>query len=504
MDAQGQPSGGPSQGPGGAPSSSGAPTSGGAPRAALEAGDEPSFLDGLLKAKASIAFMIAVAAIFYLAYKDTGASDLRVQIGDAIADKFGAYDYALVREHGDWWRFFTTMFVPRNWIAAGLFIYWFASYAPSIERIMGTVRFSIMYLAAGAGAIAFNEIFGIRGSRADVYGDVMVAVYALFGATPGLVLGLTGSFSQMARHPRTTSAFGYAIFLTFITYVITNGQIDPTIFFGMLLGLLITAGLMAATVRRSMGGIVGLAVGGLVVVLAIGGVMKGLVWRDGKLVDRGHPITTARPDPSQPPGADPQTPPPSTLGTTEQASDAAKEVLEKVRPFLDRFGPLPVDEGITLEDRQQAEELLTLVKKTARGTNLLVGELDEEHILLALIASNMHEALDVANEHVTLVAPERGKVVARARALRGVVGAWLGGGQLDKAYDDLDAASGTTGFTEEMPEVLFHYGMVIKAKTGDEEGAKAQFQRYLRVVADGPQPEWRKRIMALARARAGM
>lgn len=469
------------------------------PQAAPDLEADQTMADRLRQSRASLALMLVVPTVFVLCARELGwkaeLTSLRGWIPDATALKFGGYAWAAVRDQNEWWRMFTTLFVPRMGIDALFYMYIFWNYGPNLEKTLGTIRFLILYFGAGAAGVAVGELFDPANTLRTGMGHTMGAIYALLGGVPGLIAGVTGSPGAAIKNPAARGAVFYILFWTVFRYILL-GFVEMSVVGGAAAGLVLGWGLGISL--RSLGkGAAATGVGMALVAVLVGLVAGGKRVEGGKLVDRGRPASSGRTiTPTDPEPVTEDAPP--AIGTPEHASDAAKEALEPVTPFLDKFGPLPLDEGMTFADREEAGKHVATLEKVANGANMVVGELDPALARLHIICANYTRAAELADQSVTL-APDEGSRI-RNRALAGV--AWLHKGSLDKAIDRLDGVVAMQGFVEEQPEALFFLAKAYERRDG-KVVAEAQFDRYLRTVGDGPHPPWRKRCVEQAKQALG-
>lgn len=472
-----------------------------APRPAPDAGAPPpdleggGFLEGLLKARVTLAFLLAAVAMIWLAYQQTrNLADFTAS--QVYADY--AYRWEPVRDQQQWWRYFTGLYVSRQAIDALIYVYLFFQLAPMVEKALGSIRFSLLFLLAGGGGVAIAEVFD-PGFRSV---GTITAAYALLGSVPGLVLGSTGSLKRMLVHPSTSSA-AFWVLLTVVIDHMAPGQGDAwSRVAAILLGLLLGAGFMFTRVGRGIGWPLSL----LAAAIALGAVaasVKEVAWRDGKLGARGRPAGMADPEPSfQPPP-----PPPDPLGTPQQATTDADRARERVTPFLRRFGPLPTgtvppEDPLLLspQDLETAAGLLLELEKLSKGTNLVTMDLDPERVKLMILLGQRQGAARLAEDYADArPSPE-------ARALAAAALLCLGGpANLDRARDFLEGAlDNKPGLAQELPEVVYQVGWIYK-KQENPVAAQAAFGRFLTLVGRDPnaQPPWRRPMVEHALAELG-
>lgn len=462
-----------------------------APWAPAEGQQGGGWLRSFLEARASYAFLAAALVLYFVCKQEANTSFFGL-IPEGVARKYGAYHYHDVRDAGEWWRFFTTLFVSRMGLDALIYLMIFWQLGPQLERMLGTARFTALYLGAGAGGVALAELIDPSTRLQFGVGDTIVAVYAALGAVPGVVLGTTGSLSATFRSPEARSAVLWVGFWSIVRYASTN-RFEPAVLGAA--GLAVPLGAAMALSRRDL--VKGLA-GAAVPTLAIAG-MIALVCaekrlQDGELVDRGRPAT-GRLRGVTPGGADgPETPPPSALQTPEATSEEVADARERVDGLMGRFGPLPPQFGYTLDHQGQARVLLAEVTKVVDGPNTVLGELDAERVKLNIVLANYHEADRIAGELLTL------RPGPYARALAGVTAYYRP--SLERAEDHLEQATKDHAFLREVPEALFYYARVLEARHG-LEAAAAHYEAYDRATGDGPHPAWRQSLKVEARRKLG-
>lgn len=451
----------------------------------------PGWLKTILDARASYAFLAAALVLFFVCKQEANVGLFGV-IPDGVARKYGAYHYHDVRDQGEWWRFFTTLFVSRMGLDALIYLMIFAQLGPQLERMLGTARFCVLYLGAGAGGVAIAELVDPSTRLQFGVGDTIVAVYAALGAIPGVILGTTGSLAATVRSPEARSAVFWVGFWSIIRYASTN-RLEPAVLGAAALAIPLGAGL-ALSKRDLVKGLASAAVPALAVAALIGLVCAEKRLQDGKLVDRGRPATGRLPGPGPAGDGATEAPPPSALEPAEASSEAVAEAREQVDGLLGRFGPLPKQFGYTLDEQGQARALLADVNKVVNGPNTVMGELDAERARLNIVLANFNEADRIAGELLAL------KPSPYARALAGLTAYYRP--NLERAEDHLEQATQDARFVLELPEALFYYAKVVEERHG-LEAAAGHYERYARTIGDGPHPAWRKPLADEARRKLG-
>lgn len=476
----------------------GPPPGGGKPAAPGPPDEAPGLLERMSRARASVAFLLASALVIWLCWK----RDHGLFFGAETLVDHGWYHWAKVRDEGQWWRFFSTLYVSRDGIDAFFYIWLFLGLGPTAEKALGTARFAAMYLLAGAGGVALGEVFA-PGPRSV---GTITAVYALLGAIPGLVFGSTLSLRKTLSHPSVSSAAFYVIMILLLSYMVQSrggvGVVDTYALLGaMSLGALLGAGLILTRIRPALGWPISLGLAGAVAGLLLMAT-QGVVFRDGKFEARGRPPGLDAPGRAVKPP-----PPKDPLGTTEKADSEAERARKKVAPFLSRYGPLPTGAvaGTDLmalpEDQiEQAMELERELDKLARGTNLVLGQLDPERVRLKILLGRFQDAARLADEYHALNpgSPE-------ARALAGAAWLALGGEEgLSRARDLLEGALDKEGVAQQLPEAVYHVG-AIYLRQDDQVAAAPWLERFLGLVGRDPnaQPPWRRPMVEHALSALG-
>lgn len=456
----------------------------------------PGWLRSFLEARASYAFLAAAALLFALCVREAGISVFD-PIPERIAVKYGAYHYGNVRDHGEWWRFLTTLFVSRMGLDALIYLIIFWQLGPQLERLLGTARFSVLYLGAGAGGVAIAELLDPSTRQQLGVGDTIVAVYAAMGAIPGVVLGMTGSLKRTIASPEARSAVFMCVFWTIVRYAAMR-RIESAIIGAAVLGLLLGAGLALSKRNRGLGAVAS-AVPLLLVAFLIGAVTKNLRYEGGELVERGRPATGRAPqrpvDGGEllPEGAEePRT---SALDPLETSNQAVTELREKVAALMDPHGPLPPQFGYKAVEQERARTLLAEVTKVVNGPNNVTDELDPERIKLSIVTASFHEASRIAEVLIALRPTS-----SYARALAGLAAYYKS--DHERAEDHFDRCMVDEAFVLEVPEVVYFYARVLDERHGPEAAA-AHYERYARIVRDGPHPAWRKPLVDDAKSKTG-
>lgn len=452
--------------------------------------DEGMFAS-LFKAKATLAFVIAVIGIFVFCLQQEGQS-LRVPFSDAVMQKVGGYSYQIAAEKGQWWRFVSTLFVPRFGLDAIIYLWLFFELGPFLERTLGTPRFCVMYLLAGAGGIAFGELMQPAAPPVSVPPvGTIVAVYALLGAIPGVVLGITGSPLQTVKNPAARSAFFWILLWLAIGWFASGRaaglawnlySLVGTCVFGFLLG----AGL--ASFPRSVGqGVVATGVGLALVLGSAVTVAQGKRWLNGELIARDAIRPHTKRSETGPTGPERLEP--------AHSQKVADQLRAKYLPLLDRFGPLPSGEGLSSDDYESIGECFRSLDEAVKsGDHGVTTELDDLRIRCLLLLARHSQAARMAEEYEPSAETTAGK------ALVGVAYYYHGGDSYPKARQQLEATLSEAGADEQVPEARYYLGAVLW-KLRQDEPSRQQFQRYLKLLERfETTPAWRQPFIDQAKA----
>lgn len=457
-----------------------------APPPAPSASRLPGPARWVLENRGTALLALAVLATFTLAWRDPGTSTIKLPFSQAVYVKYGGYAWEAVRERGEWWRFFSTLFVPRWGLDAVIYVWMVISLVPALERALGTARLLALVLIAGAGGVGLGEVF----SPSDAYmPGTMISIFGLLGAIPGLALGRTGSLSRAASDPNAQSAaFWLALWLVVGFFMGGKGWNLPAILGASVIAAALSAGL--ASFGRSLPFALALsAVGAAAGLGAVGLAAGGQRWRDGKLVDRGRPAG-ARSGPVR--GGDPAEAP--TSGPSEATLRRADALRAQYEPGLERFGPIPSGEGVSDADyvavRGWLRELEAEVESPTSG---ITGELDDLRVRCLLVLGQRDAAARLAEEMVVM------QGTPRARALAGAASFFKG--SLELALEQLEAALVADPALERAwPEVRYYHAATLLRLGGDDEATASSFRRYLELVGSGDPPGYRVPLIARARA----
>jgi membrane associated rhomboid family serine protease len=211
------------------------------------------------------ATLIALNCLVFVATLVAGAGLFAVN--PAVLVRWGS-DYTPLTMGGQWWRLETSTFLHFGVLHVGLNMYALASNGPLAERLFGSARYLLIYLAAGlagsAASLWWHPVVNGAGASGAIFG-VFGALLAFFLRQPGGVPA-----SVIKRHRASVAIF--------IFYNLLNGArvagIDNSAHIGGLaagfvLGLLLTRSLDGGRSPSSERiGTIGVAVGALIATIA--------------------------------------------------------------------------------------------------------------------------------------------------------------------------------------------------------------------------------------------
>ena len=464
-----------------------------APTAAPGQSGLPGWLEALLAAKATTAFLIAVGLIFFLEWRDPGTQTLRLPFAPEVYVKFGGYDYATMMEKGQYWRFMSALFVPRWGIDAFIYLFLFFQMGPELEKILGTFRFCVLYLVAGATGVAVGALVDPSGGT---YGTILV-VYALLGGVPGTILGVTGSLSKTLGNPGARGAMFHLLFWLVLGYFVRFGSFAGSV------TTAVTAMALGAALggwRRNPGAAVAKAVIPLAFGLAcMGAVINNMRWLDGGLVSRDGIRPGGRTsNPNTPTEIEQPTVTPEGVRKSEGAS-AAEPYLERIGSGLDRYGPLPTGEGLSDDDYDAVRGWLLELEAAIRDPDtLILSELDGLRVRCLVLLARHDEAVVLGDEFLSAMPSPQ------ARALVGVAYFFKAGqsegAAAQKAERYLSSALLERGLDVELPEARYFYGVLLYQAHQDAESLR-EFEKYLALVGsdESSQPAFRAPLVRQAK-----
>ncbi|MGE0707228.1 MAG: rhomboid family intramembrane serine protease [Planctomycetota bacterium] len=459
--------------------------------------EEEGFFKRLLAARWTVFCFVALALLFALQAKHPSMINgtLKLPFTQAAYEAYGGYSYPRVRDDGQWWRLISTLFVARHGLIAIVFVYLFFDLGPYLEKVLGTVRFAALFLLSGIGGMAVGELYQ---PVPEAQGPV-VCFYALLGAIPGVVLGMTGSPSRVLEHPMARMALFWSVFWIAMGYFLFPmfGAVwnFPSLLGGIFFAILIGAALGLSKQRLGTG-LLALAISGGLALGAAGLVVQGKRIVNGKLVDRGKPATG--PTPGASPGASPGPTPAPTTKSLERDAAEVKALVQRLRAqaekVIGRYGDLPFiperTEGISAAEVVQVRDALSLLEQAVEASNGITTELDDLRIRMNLLLAQHSKAAELAEQWELYAPPAR-------RALSGV--AFYAHQEYDRALERFQLLTRSPSLEQRQPELQYYLGATLFKLQRDAESLP-HFQRYLELVGPGPYPTWREPFVRQTRA----
>lgn len=156
--------------------------------------------------------LVLINAIIFIAETTAGGSrDTR------IALKFGA-QYTPDLERGQWWRMFTSMFVHFGVIHIISNMYALYSIGTSVESMLGSGRFLLLYLFSGSCGNLFTYLV-----------EKSTGNYAISAGASGAIFGLMGFYLMLGMLPQFRSYVPVSSVMTNLAINLVVGFTNPQI-----------------------------------------------------------------------------------------------------------------------------------------------------------------------------------------------------------------------------------------------------------------------------------
>lgn len=145
---------------------------------------------GLIHMITSLLIFITVAIHFYLEYQGFGIGGTTNTL---LLQVFGANDRNFVLNYGEYWRWFTAMFIHIGWqhlLGNMLSLYWIGR---GLERQMGSIRYLFLYIGSGIAGNALTTYMGTTlsaGASTAVFGVLAGSVIYAFSTRGGFPLAI--------------------------------------------------------------------------------------------------------------------------------------------------------------------------------------------------------------------------------------------------------------------------------------------------------------------------
>ena len=458
---------------------------GAAPEEGLKEPEEEGFLQGLWKTKITLLCVALIVGAFVLQIRATpGKWNHMWPFSDSVYLAHGGYLYSAIRESNEWWRFITGVFVAEHGLSALVGVYLLFQMGGSMERILGSARTIPLIVLSGVGGLAIADLwFPARPASGP-----FVVGFALMGALPGVILGVTGSIKRTAQVPAARSAAFFSVLWIGVYWFISAQFNMPMNFAGLIGGVLsaFVVGFALGLSRRDLtAGLVALVLATGAIAFPVVMVCQGKRYEEGKLVPRGVPAGSSTPRPEGP--------------SKEATAKLAKNAREKAEVVLDRFGKLPYypetgEQGLDNDQAAEVGAVLTELTELADGTSMVTVQVDDLRARAHVLLGQGHAAKEIAYLLVGS-APTPWN-----RALYGVT--LYASTEYEKALDVFGKLLQVTGTDTRMPEVHYYKATTL-FQLGRDEEAQQSFGAYLSLVSSKPLPEWRERFVARAKRELG-
>jgi membrane associated rhomboid family serine protease len=440
-------------------------------------------LEGLWKTKVTLLCVGLIVGAFAVQGMATPNWQPQLPFGKSVYLGHGGYLYEAIRDSNEWWRFLTGVFVARHGLSALIGAYLLFQLGGSMERILGSARTFPLIVLSGVGGLALADLWFPARQASGPF----VVGFALLGALPGVVLGITGSFAKTAKLPAVRSAI-FSCMLWIAIYWFISFQFGMKMNFAGLIGGVLSAlvvGFALGLSRRDkVAGLVALVLAAGAVAFPAVMVCQGKRYLDGKLVLRGKPAGSSAPRKG-----------PSKKATAKKAENARVAALD----VLDRFGKVPYypETGEQGLDNDQAAEVVKVLKdldELADGTSMVTVEVEDLRARAHLLLGQGHAAREIA---YLLVGS---KPTPPNRALYGA--SLYASQEYEKALEVFQELLSAPRIDTMLPEVHY-YTATSLFQLGRDEESQQSFGAYLSIVSDKPMPDWRKRFVARAKKELG-
>ena len=97
---------------------------------------------------------------------------------DAVAEDFGMWPFGITL-YGEWWRLLTAAFLHGSWLHIAFNMYVLFLFGPTLERVLGHVRFTVLYVVAALGGSVASYVFS---DPRTVSVGASGAIFGLMGA----------------------------------------------------------------------------------------------------------------------------------------------------------------------------------------------------------------------------------------------------------------------------------------------------------------------------------
>ena len=157
--------------------------------------------------------LIGINVLVFLLETFSGGSE---QVSTAV--HFGALYLPLLTENGEWWRFFTSMFLHFGIYHLGSNMLALFALGPNVEMVYGKSRFLMIYFFSG-----------ICGSLLTILTEFLFGNYGVSAGASGAIFGLLGTYLVFALNPNPRRIFPLRRVLLSIVVSLSPALTDPSI-----------------------------------------------------------------------------------------------------------------------------------------------------------------------------------------------------------------------------------------------------------------------------------
>lgn len=143
----------------------------------------------------TIIFLVANLFLFLLMWNSSGMSASALGLfPEEVLIAYGAKLNFLIRDHHQWWRFVTPMFLHVNLVHLLINMYSLWVVGPYVEKLYGSAKFVVFWVLTGVAATVASYLTVVGPSRSigRVTGFILKAVDAPSAGASGALFGLVG------------------------------------------------------------------------------------------------------------------------------------------------------------------------------------------------------------------------------------------------------------------------------------------------------------------------
>jgi rhomboid protease GluP len=124
----------------------------------------------------TIVFLVANLFVFLLMWERSGMSStvLWTAFDDSVLFSFGAKTNYLISHEHEWWRFVTPIFIHVNLLHVVVNMYSLWVLGPWVEKLYGSARFVVFWIATGIAGVVASFFSVIPGSRPGMLASFLI------------------------------------------------------------------------------------------------------------------------------------------------------------------------------------------------------------------------------------------------------------------------------------------------------------------------------------------